>query len=121
MEVGATPAARRVWKQDPDWWVPPLWRSEFLNVLVQSIRSHSVGERQARALWRLATELFASYEIQPSEEVALELALDRKISAYDAQFVALAAELGVVLVSADRELVRKCPDIAVLIEDFESS
>jgi hypothetical protein len=40
----ATPQARAAWQKDPDWILPPLWRSEFLNVLATSVR-HGVLDR----------------------------------------------------------------------------
>lgn len=33
-----TPKARTAYGRDAIWMVPPLWRSEFLNVLVTSVR-----------------------------------------------------------------------------------
>jgi len=118
LESDATPAARAVWETDPDWVVPPLWRSEFLSVLVQSARSQMLERQDLPILWQTAAGLLLPREIEPNEEIILDCSLDRGISAYDAHYVSLAIELGALLVSGDQRLVRKCADVAVSLEDF---
>ena len=39
IEGDQTAAARRVWERDRDWILPPLWRSEYLNVLATLVRT----------------------------------------------------------------------------------
>lgn len=41
-------------------------------------------------------------------------------SAYDCEFVALAADLTVPLVTTDKKLVKSFPDIAIHIDHFEA-
>jgi predicted nucleic acid-binding protein len=48
----------------------------------------------------------------------LDLAISSKCSAYDAEFVVLARDLRVPLVTTDKELLAKFPDIAVAPEMF---
>jgi predicted nucleic acid-binding protein len=43
-------------------------------------------------------------------EQALSLAIEHRISAYDAQYVALAVSMGATLVSEDRKLQRLLPE-----------
>ena len=38
-------------RQDPDWRLPPLWRSEFRQVLLKYVRSDLAKPEQALALW----------------------------------------------------------------------
>ena len=118
IEAAQTPAVRRVRQKDSDWWLPPLWRSEFLSTLTRFFRADLLDERQALGLWRVAAGLFIPQEKQPSEDGILRLALERSISAYDAHYAALAVDLEVPLVTADRKLLQRCPDLAVSIDDF---
>jgi predicted nucleic acid-binding protein len=107
-----------VWTRDPAWRLPPLWRSEFLNVLVNSVRAGIIGEEQSLKAWEVAISLFGRNEEEPHGPEVLRTALRHRISAYDAQYVALAERLGVILVTGDRRLREACPDLAMSIEDF---
>ena len=113
-----TGAARRVWGLDPDWRLPPLWRAELLNVLATTVRAGLLTSAQAHQCWGAASDLFRDAEVEPGGAAVLDVAVNRRVSAYDAQFVAVAESLGVRLVSGDRALVSACPERAVLIEDF---
>ena len=64
-------------------------------------------------LWGNALGLFENREQQPDMRQALRLALAHDISAYDAQYVALAESLGAVLVMEDRRLQRLFSEQAV--------
>ena len=50
-------------------------------------------------------------------ENVLELSIKNGISVYDSEYVSLAISLGAYLVTADRELLRKFPGVAVSMED----
>lgn len=113
-----TPVARRVWRRDPLWVLPPLWRAEFLNVLAASIRAGVVTEEQAIAVWHSASALFEGREHEPGGEAVLRAAVRYGLSAYDAQFVVVAEDLKVRLVTGDREVLAACPDVSIAIEDF---
>jgi predicted nucleic acid-binding protein len=48
----------------------------------------------------------------------LRLAMESRCSAYDCEFVALAQDLGIPLVTVDRRLLNAFPSIAVSIHNF---
>jgi predicted nucleic acid-binding protein len=54
-------------------------------------------------------------------ERALLLAIEHRISAYDAQYLELAASYGVPLVSEDKKLQRMLPHRAFSMADFAAS
>jgi len=114
-------AAEQVWELDPQWLMPPLWRSEFLNVLTTGVKAMVLTEQQAVVLWWKACELFPRNDQEPRGDEVLRTAIERGISAYDAHFIALAVDLGIPLVTADKDLVRRCSDVAVSIEQFVRS
>ena len=53
-----------------------------------------------------------------SSEKVLELACDSGCTAYDCEYVALAQELGVPLVTTDKQVLRAFPKTAVSLEKF---
>ena len=101
--------------------MPPLWRSEFLNVLAMAFRADVLSEDQALLAWRRARALLGAGEVEPNGERVLQLAMERDISAYDAQFVAVADDLGIPLVTADKRLLERCKDLAISIKEFTAS
>lgn len=109
-----TKAARHVYENDADWVAPPLWRSEFLNLLATTIRAGKLTERDGRSAWRTACALIA-IEQEPPASLVLRLATRNRVSAYDAEYVALAWILKSRLVTADRKLAKAFPKHAALL------
>ena len=118
IEGERTEEARRAWQRDPAWILPPLWRSEFLNVLAVSVRASVLSAEQARATWRHAADLFRSRELEPEGPAVLDAAIRLGISAYDAHFVVVAESLGARLVTHDRALLDHCPHQTVSMSRF---
>ena len=113
-----TPKAEAVYARDSVWMLPPLWRSEFLNVLARSVSTGLLNEQTALTAWAKATRVVNEREVEPDPTAVLRMAIRSRISAYDAQFVALAQMLAVPLVTADRQLAKRCPDHAILMDRF---
>jgi predicted nucleic acid-binding protein len=109
VEGRKTDLARQLHALDPQWRMPPFWRAEFLNVLALQVQHGGAPLLLAERTWESAVALFHAGEIQVDEVNALRLAARYRITAYDAQYVELARQLGVSCVSEDRELARKCP------------
>lgn len=118
IEGDRTEEARRTWLRDRNWIVPPLWRSEFLNVLWVSVRAGVLQPAEAHLAWQRAAGLLAGREREPAAETVLDEAIARGISAYDAHFVVVAASLRILLVTADNRLARACPVHARPLEAF---
>lgn len=118
IEGERTSEVRRVWERDPDWRLPALWRSEFLNLLALAVRSGTLDRDGADHAWLRAVTIFGRREEHPPGSEVLDEALTSGLSAYDAQFVVVARTLGVPLVTSDREVLRARPDFALAPEDF---
>ena len=73
---------------------------------------------QARTSWRRAADLFRSSELEPEGTAVLDSAMRLGISAYDAHFVVVAEDLGVKLVTNDRQLLDLCPERTVFMSRF---
>ena len=96
-------------ERDGEWAAPLLWRSEFRNVLAGFMRRKALVFEQARALMLEAESLLAGHEYQVDSTRVLELVRDSDCSAYDCEFVALALQLDVRLVTMDSKLRRAFP------------
>ena len=116
-----TELAQQAWAKDPQWRVPTLWRHELLSVLAAYVSSGGATGDEAVAIWRQALTLFGSEEEQPPMEHALLLAAKHQISASDAQYVALALTRNLPMISEDRVLQRKFPEVVLSLEEFCSS
>ncbi|MCC6132292.1 MAG: type II toxin-antitoxin system VapC family toxin [Acidobacteria bacterium] len=112
-----TEAARRLATLDGDWKVPPLWRSEFRNVLATLVRNGRMKEGTAVDIVRAAENQMVEGECAVDSEAILRLAASSGASAYDCEFVALATDLDVALVTSDQKLVRAFPGRARLLAD----
>jgi predicted nucleic acid-binding protein len=112
IEGEKTALARELMRREPDWRLPQLWRHEYLNVLATYTRQGGATLDQTRVLWRRAVELFGAREHATDAEAALSLAVQAPVSAYDGQYLALAQQLGTVLVTEDRRLLKAFPAIA---------
>lgn len=110
--------ADAVCESDAVWVAPLLWRSEFRNALVQYIQHAGMSLESALLALRSAEEIVGGREYRISSEQVLELAMWSKCSAYDCEYVALAQDLGVPLVTTDRQVLRAFPKIAVSLEKF---
>ena len=96
-----------------EWLVPRLWRSEFRNVLARYLRAGAIGLDQARALIRSAEAELVDCEREVDSTAVMDLVAASACSAYDCEFVALARQTGIPLVTEDTGLLRAFPDIAM--------
>lgn len=113
-----TKEARAVYEKDPDWVAPSFWRSELRNVLVLSIRRRVMSFSEALEVMEDADLLMGENDRDSASFRILRLAADSGCSAYDCEFVALALDLGVPLITSDRALIEKFKATAVSMKTF---
>jgi len=118
IEGDKTASARELLHRDPDWRLPVLWRHEYLNVLATFAREGGATVAEARTIWRRGVELFGPREQNMDMESALVLATENRVSAYDAQYIALARQLRTVCVTEDRRLLRMFPALTRTMQTF---
>jgi predicted nucleic acid-binding protein len=111
-----TAQAHRLRQLDAEWHAPVLWRSEFRNVLSGYRRDGSLDGAQLRQIMAAAESMFAGREHHLPSDRVFALVEQSRISAYDAECVALAEILGVTLVTEDRAILSAYPNLAVNIE-----
>ncbi len=111
-------SAERALQKDIEWAAPVLWRSEFRNVLAFYMRKNIIDLQQAQIIMNSALKLLKEREYHvPSSEV-LRLASESKCSAYDCEFIAVANDLKVPLITVDKQLLRAFPSVAVSLSTF---
>ena len=106
-----TELAKKLLKLDPDWISPVLWRSEFRNVVTMYIRHRYFDISEALFIVNKAEELMKENEYQVQSRDVIELAAESGCSAYDCEYIALARDAGVKLITTDKELLKAFPDI----------
>jgi predicted nucleic acid-binding protein len=107
-----TRAAERLLEEDSDWNAPLLWRSEFRNVLAGCLRRGDVKLETALQIVEGAEEQMRGREFSVPSAQVLARVEGSDCSAYDCEFVVLAEELGVPLVTSDAKLLESFPSVA---------
>ena len=107
-----TKAAERLLKKDPDWNAPILWRSEFRNVLAGCLRRGDVSLETALQIVEGVEGQMRGREFSVPSPQVLARVEESECSAYDCEFVVLADELGVSLVTSDARLLKSFPAVA---------
>jgi len=107
-----TELAEQLYERDAKWIAPPLWRSEFRNVLALYLRKDLISFEDALALQEQAELLLAETEMEASSSKILELVNTSQCSAYDCEFVALAKDLNLSLVTQDKKVLAQFPETA---------
>lgn len=107
-----TEAAEDLLQAEPVWAAPPLWRSEFRNILAGYLRRGTLSFEQTLALQSTAESLLAGHETSVDSRAVLELVRGSDCTAYDCEFVALARQSVSVLYTLDAKLLAAFPDTA---------
>ena len=113
--------ARRLFREDAQWAAPRLWRSELRNVLTLYVRKGLLPLAAAQAIMDEALLLMAGREYDVASSEVLRLAASSSCSAYDCEFVALAQDLGVPLVTVDQQVLGAFPQVAVSPDTYLAS
>ncbi len=115
-----TEDSRAVLRQDGEWAFPYLWRSEFRNILAMHIQHRGMSLSDASLLWDSAASLARNHEYAVDPQVILKLVASHPLTAYDAEYVALAEYLRVPLITFDHKLQAAAPGTALSAEEFIS-
>ena len=111
-----TESAENLLIKEPIWSAPSLWRSEFRNVLTLYLRKDIITFEQAIQIQTEAELLMDGNEFEINSVDILKLVKDSTCSAYDCEYVALAQDLDVTLVTADKKIISEFPNTATSIQ-----
>jgi predicted nucleic acid-binding protein len=118
LESNYSTLAEQAWRKDAEWAAPLLWRSEFRNVLAQYIRKQWLTLEESQQIMAGALELMETQEYEVDSDRVLRLVAGSNCSAYDCEFVTLAQELGISLVTVDKQILKDFPAVATSLADF---
>ena len=113
-----SPLAIQVFVKDPDWYAPLLWQSEVRSIVSKYFRFKNMSLDKSQQIMNEAHDLMVEHDRFVSSNLVLELMALSKCTSYDCEYVALAKEMNLTLVTFDKEVVRDFPQIAVFPQDF---
>jgi predicted nucleic acid-binding protein len=122
--LGTDPFAnevRQFWRAVEETWAPAHWEAELANAIWMAVRSGTLPRDEGYQKLDMASRLgIQAVPVRSLWQAALTRALDSSVAVYDTLFVELAAQRELKLVTFDRELLKKFPDIAQRPRSFTS-
>lgn len=113
-----SPQAEAALLKDAEWAAPLLWRSELRNVLAYYLRKSLLTLNDAIQIMDEAARVVYGREYTVTSPHVFNLVATSTCSAHDCEFVALAQDLHVPLITADKQILAQFPDSAVSLEQF---
>ena len=113
-----SPLAVQVFGKDPDWYAPLLWQSEVRSIVTSYFRYKQMALAKAYQIMDEAHRLMMDHERFISSNLVLELVSSSKCTSYDCEYVALAKEMNLTLVTFDKQVVAEFSQIAVFPQHF---
>lgn len=110
--------ANAAYQKDPHWIAPRLWQSEFRNVLAAYLRRNLIDLKTAHRSMDYMLDLMRQTEFGVISLHVLELVVSSKCSSYDCEYVALAQQYDVPLVTMDKQILGQFPQVAVKLDTF---
>lgn len=99
--------------KDSEWITPLLWRSEFRNILTLYMKQSQMSLILAEQTIARAENLLSEREYGVLSSDVLALTYEKSLSAYDAEYVVLAINFGVPLITVDKKLLKEASEYAV--------
>ena len=116
LEGELTESVKELHRIDSEWITPPILNHEMLNILaVVGTADQAVAPMEE--IWRDIRALLGSRQQVPDPLRSLHLAIELKISGYEAQYVARAQQLNMPLVTEEQRLLEQLPDLCLSIEE----
>jgi len=113
-----SPLAVQVFEKDPDWYAPILWQSEVRSIVTSYFRHHRLTLDKGYQIMDEAHGLMTDHERFVSSNLVLEFVGTSRCTSYDCEYVALAKDMNLTLVTFDKQVVGAFPGTAVFPQDF---
>ncbi len=113
-----SPLTEAAYAVDAAWAAPLVWLSEYRNTLAKYLQQQTMSVESALLSLRSAEEVIGGRTYNVSSEQVLELVKSSGCTAYGCEYVALATDLAVPLVTTDKAILKAFPKLAVSLEKF---
>jgi predicted nucleic acid-binding protein len=97
---------------EPEWLAPLLWRSELINVVTTYIRLGRLEKAIGIEIVRRAEQLMEGNSYLVGADDILAVAARTGCSGYDSEFISLAENLNLPLVTFDKRILQQCASVA---------
>ena len=115
---GQSDLCDQLFQEEPHWTAPVLWRSEFRNVVLLYLRKDLISLSQAMLITEKAETQMFEREFHVNSNRVLEIGEKSSCSAYDCEFISLARDLDIQLITLDKQILKDFPGISSHPEDF---
>ncbi len=110
--------AKSALRKDSNWIAPILWKSEFRNVLALYMRKDMIELEHARNIMEEAERLMQGGEYTVPSSQILSLVKSSGCTAYDCEYIALAKEFNIQLVTTDKKLLSSFPKTSISLDRY---
>jgi len=108
----STELCDQLYQKDPQWVAPILWRSEFRNVVTIYLRKELIDLAEALLIMEKTELQMKDQQFQVNSVQVLHHVSQSTCSSYDCEFVSLAKDLDLDLITMDKQLLREFPQLA---------
>jgi len=105
-----TELCERLFQWDPEWVAPVLWKSEFRNVVILYMRKKLIDLPEAIQISEKAENQMKEREFHVNSMQVYNLADKSDCSSYDCEFISLAEDLDIKLITMDKQILRSFPE-----------
>jgi len=112
-----TELCEQLFKWDPEWVVPVLWKSEFRDVVILYMRKKLIDLPEAMQITEKVENQMKEREFHVNSIQVYNLADQSDCSSYDCEFISLAEDLDTKLITMDKQILRSFPERTVKPKD----
>ena len=105
-----TELCEQLFQWDSDLVAPVLWKSEFRNVVILYMRKKLIDLPKALQISEKAENQMKEREFHVNSVQVYDLADKSNCSSYDCEFISLAEELDIKLLTMDKQILRSFPE-----------
>ncbi len=108
----------QLFQWDSEWIAPLLWKSEFRNIVTLLLRKGLIDLPGALQITEKAESQMKDREFHVNSIQVYKLAEKSDCSSYDCEFVSLAEDLNIKLITMDKQILRSFPEFATKPSDI---